>query len=92
MEMNPVVVEAEEAVEASVAAFAAVLTGREVAPSGAAGGPDEGAGCWAAVGTNDGLQRLADGALDALAAVARSEAKLAAVKAQAVSLSSCLCK
>ncbi|WP_258805364.1 HNH endonuclease signature motif containing protein [Pseudarthrobacter sp. NS4] len=86
MEMNPVVVEAEEAVEASVAAFAAVLTGREVAPSGAAGGPDEGAGCWAAVGTNDGLQRLADGALDVLAGVARSEAKLAAVKAQAVAV------
>jgi hypothetical protein len=73
---NPVVVEAEAFVDASVGAFTAVLSGAAVAGttgSGAAGGFGD-----------DPLQRVADGALDVLAGVARSEAKLAAVKAQAV--------
>ncbi|RKO24827.1 HNH endonuclease [Pseudarthrobacter phenanthrenivorans] len=73
MEINPAVVQAEEAVEASVTAFAAVLAGGGAAVCGAAG-----------AGSDDPLQRVADGALEVLAGVARSEAKLAALKAQAV--------
>ncbi|MEV8132292.1 DUF222 domain-containing protein [Pseudarthrobacter oxydans] len=76
MEGNPVVVEAEAAVDASVAAFTAVLNGTAVS------GPT-GSGTAGGVG-DDPLQRVADGALDVLAGVARSEAKLAAVKARAV--------
>ncbi|MGG6380430.1 DUF222 domain-containing protein [Paenarthrobacter sp. NEAU-H11] len=76
MESNPVA-EAEAAVDASVAAFAAVLNGSGTAVSGTpgsglAGGADD-----------DPLQRVADAALDVLGGVARSEAKLAAVKAVA---------
>ncbi|MFJ6312849.1 HNH endonuclease signature motif containing protein [Pseudarthrobacter oxydans] len=78
MEGNSAVVEAEAAVDASVAAFTAVL-----ADGGAAGlpgaGPDAGAGAG-----DDPLRRVADGALDVLAGLARSEAKLAVLKAQAV--------
>ncbi|NSX39033.1 endonuclease, partial [Pseudarthrobacter oxydans] len=87
MEGNPVVVEAEAFVDALVAAFTAVLSGAAVAGttgSGTAvsglGGVEPGAG---GIG-DDPLHRVADGALDVLAGVARSEAKLAAVKAQAV--------
>ncbi|MEW1984374.1 HNH endonuclease signature motif containing protein [Pseudarthrobacter oxydans] len=99
MEGNPVVVEAEAFVDASVAAFRAVLSGAAVAGTTGSGmavsgpgaaGPGVG-GCGAAgpgadaggLG-DDPLQRVADNALDVLAGVARSEAKLAAVKAQAV--------
>ncbi|MFJ6157245.1 DUF222 domain-containing protein [Pseudarthrobacter sp. NPDC092184] len=86
MEGNSAVVEAEAAVDASVAAFAAVLAGGGTAVSGTAvsgrgaAGPDAGAGG----ADDDPLQRVADQALDVLAGVARSEAKLAALKAQAV--------
>ncbi|WP_350005355.1 DUF222 domain-containing protein [Pseudarthrobacter sp. WHRI 8279] len=86
MEGNSAVVEAEAAVDASVAAFAAVLAGGGTAASGTAvsghgaAGPDASAGG----ADDDPLQRVADGALDVLAGVARSEAKLAALKAQAV--------
>ncbi|WP_406634118.1 DUF222 domain-containing protein [Pseudarthrobacter quantipunctorum] len=81
MEGNSAVVEAEAVVDASVAAFAAVLAGGGTAVSGhGAAGPDAGAGG----ADDDPLQRVADGALDVLAGVARSEAKLAALKAQAV--------
>ncbi|MEV7999823.1 HNH endonuclease signature motif containing protein [Pseudarthrobacter oxydans] len=76
MEGNPVAVEAEAFVDASVAAFRAVLSGAAVSGttgSGTAGGVGD-----------DPLQRVADNALDVLAGVARSEAKLAAVKARAV--------
>jgi hypothetical protein len=58
--------------------------------SGPAGGQDPAAGPAAetgpspAAGLDDPLQRVADGALLVLAGVARSEAKLAALKAQAV--------
>ncbi|MFJ6358468.1 HNH endonuclease signature motif containing protein [Pseudarthrobacter oxydans] len=90
MEGNPVV-EAEAFVDASVAAFTAVLSGADAAVSGpGAAGPGAG-GCGGVepgadaggVG-DDPLQRVADNALDVLAGVARSEAKLAAVKARAV--------
>jgi len=64
---------------AAVAAFAAVLTADDTAASG---GADPGS----AVESDNPLQRVADGALDVLAAVARSEAKLAALKAQAVAV------
>ncbi|MBA4102336.1 MAG: endonuclease, partial [Arthrobacter sp.] len=81
MEGNPVVVEAEAFVDASVAAFTAVLAGGDAAVSGpGAAGPGADAGGLG----DDPLQRVADNALDVLAGVARSEAKLAAVKAQAV--------
>ncbi|MFP5368534.1 MAG: DUF222 domain-containing protein, partial [Actinomycetes bacterium] len=73
MEKNRAVAEAEAAVDASVAAFAAVLAGGGTAGS-----------CAAGAGFDDPLQRVADGALEVLAGVARSEAKLAALKAQAV--------
>ncbi|ADX71907.1 hypothetical protein Asphe3_06990 [Pseudarthrobacter phenanthrenivorans Sphe3] len=73
MEMKVAVAEAEAAVDASVAAFAAVLAGGGTAGS-----------CAAGAGFDDPLQRVADGALEVLAGVARSEAKLAALKAQAV--------
>ncbi|WP_142044682.1 HNH endonuclease signature motif containing protein [Arthrobacter sp. SLBN-100] len=77
MELNPAVVQAEEAVEAAVAAFMAALGGESSAASEGAvpGGPDD-----------DPLQRLVDAALDVLAEVARSEAKIAAVKALAVAV------
>ncbi|MFJ6358194.1 hypothetical protein ACIQJU_14300, partial [Pseudarthrobacter oxydans] len=80
MESTTAVVEAEAAVDASVAAFRAVLSGAAVSGttgSGTAvsglGGVEPGAG---GVG-DDPLQRVADNALDVLAGVARSEAKLA---------------
>ncbi|HEX7201866.1 MAG TPA: DUF222 domain-containing protein, partial [Arthrobacter sp.] len=92
MEGNSAVVEAEAVVDASVAAFAAVLAGGGTAASGTAvsgtavsgrgaAEPGTGAGDGAA---DDPLQRVVDGALDVLAGLARSEAKLAALKAQAV--------
>ncbi|MDQ0692482.1 HNH endonuclease signature motif containing protein [Arthrobacter sp. W4I7] len=85
MEKNPAVVQAEEAVEAAVAAFMAALAGRSTA--GAAGGPDAAVGPGAAAGNDDDpVQRVADSALDVLAMVARSEAKMAAVKAEAVAV------
>ncbi|MEV7473431.1 DUF222 domain-containing protein [Pseudarthrobacter oxydans] len=87
MEGNPVVVEAEAFVDASVGAFTAVLSGAAVAGTTGSGtdvsglgGVEPGAG---GIG-DDPLQRVADNALDVLAGVARSEAKLAAVKARAV--------
>ncbi|WP_458781670.1 HNH endonuclease signature motif containing protein [Arthrobacter sp. D3-16] len=92
METNAAVVQAEEAVVAAVAAFAAVLAGGDAAVSGgavsSAGGGSEARGVpGAAAGLDDDpLQRVADGALDVLAAVARSEAKLAALKVQAVAV------
>ncbi|MCQ6269544.1 HNH endonuclease [Pseudarthrobacter sp. R1] len=65
----------------------AVLAGSDVAVSGGPGELDAGAGPHAAAGFDDDpLQRVADGALDVLAAVARSEAKLAAAKVQAVAV------
>jgi hypothetical protein len=86
METNPVVVQAEEAVDALVVAFGAVLAGAVPAVSGAVAGAAVGPGT-AAVGLGDDpLQCLADGALDVLAGVARSEAKLAAVRVQAVAV------
>jgi hypothetical protein len=78
METLPAVVQAEEAVDASIAAFKAALTGTAPAVSGDVSG--------AARIADDPLQRVADGALDVLAGVARSEAKLAALKAQAVAV------
>ncbi len=87
METKAAVAAAEEAVVAAVAAFAAVLTGSDVAVSGGLGELDAAAGPYAAAGFDDDpLQRVADGALDVLAGVARSEAKLAALKAQAVAV------
>ncbi|MDR6792616.1 hypothetical protein J2X12_002145 [Pseudarthrobacter oxydans] len=89
MEGNPVVVEAEAFVDALVAAFTAVLSGAAVAGTTGSGtavsGPGAaGPGADAGGLGDDPLQRVADGALDVLAGVARSEAKLAAVKARAV--------
>jgi hypothetical protein len=87
MEKNPAVVQAEEAVEAAVAAFMAALAGSECSGSGAAGGPGAAVGPDAAAGSDDDpLQRVADRALDVLAVVGRSEAKMAAVKAEAVAV------
>jgi hypothetical protein len=87
METNLAVMQAEELVDASVAAFAAVLAGGDGAVSGATVGPDAAGVPGAAVGFDDDpLQRVVDGALDVLAGVARSEAKLAALKAQAVAV------
>ncbi|MFJ6375747.1 DUF222 domain-containing protein [Pseudarthrobacter oxydans] len=93
MEGNPVVVEAEAFVDASVAAFTAVLAGGGAVAgtpgsgtaaagpgAGGCGGVEPGAGGLG----DDPLHRVADTALDVLAGVARSEAKLAAVKARAV--------
>lgn len=94
METNPAVVEAEGAVDASVAAFMAALRGHDAAGSG----PDAARSCpdtsGAAGGTagveplgfDDPVQRLADAAVDVLAALGRSEAKIAAVKALAVAV------
>jgi hypothetical protein len=79
MEKNPAVGQAEEAVEAAVAAFMAALAGSESAGSGAAGA---GSGEL----DDDPVQRVADRALDVLAVVGRSEAKMAAVKAEAVAV------
>jgi hypothetical protein len=79
MEKNPAVGQAEEAVEAAVAAFMAALAGSESAFSGAAGA---GSGEL----DDDPVQRVADRALDVLAVVGRSEAKMAAVKAEAVAV------
>ncbi|MFJ6301754.1 HNH endonuclease signature motif containing protein [Pseudarthrobacter oxydans] len=82
MESTTAVVEAEAAVDASVAAFRSVLNGTAVAGTAVSGlGGVEPGACG--VG-DDPLQRVADSALDVLAGVARSEAKLAAVKARAV--------
>ncbi|MDQ0923973.1 hypothetical protein QF038_002481 [Pseudarthrobacter sp. W1I19] len=82
METDPAVVEAEGAVDASVAAFMTALGGQHtdrscpiVSEGAVPGGPDD-----------DPLQRLADAAVDVLAAVGRSEAKIAAVKALAVTV------
>jgi hypothetical protein len=98
METNAAVAHAEAAVVAAVAAFTAVLAGSDTAASGgtvsgATGGPDAAGALDAAVGfdhavgfDDDPLQRVADGALDVLAGVARSEAKLAALKARAVAV------
>jgi hypothetical protein len=80
METNPAVVEAESVVDASVAAFMAVLTGQD---SAGAGQDASGSVSCGADGPDDPLQRLVDGALDVLAAVGRSDAKIAAVKALA---------
>jgi hypothetical protein len=82
MESNPVVVQAEEAVDASVAAFTAALAGSGFAVPGAAGR----SGYPAAGFDDDPLRRAVDGALDVLAGVARSEAKLAALKVQAAAV------
>ncbi|WP_307613423.1 HNH endonuclease signature motif containing protein [Pseudarthrobacter sp. W1I19] len=91
MEMNPAVVQAEGAVDASVAAFMAAL--RDTAESdNAESGPDvsggggDGADGADSFGFDDPLQRLVDAAVDILAAVGRSEAKIAAVKALAVAV------
>ncbi|MGF9649865.1 DUF222 domain-containing protein [Pseudarthrobacter oxydans] len=85
MESNPAVVQAEAALVAAVAAFAAVLSGGDTGEldAGAVSGAADPA---SVVGSYDPLQRVADGALDVLAAVARSEAKLAAAKVQAVAV------
>ncbi|WP_427115984.1 DUF222 domain-containing protein [Pseudarthrobacter scleromae] len=82
MESTTAVVEAEAAVDASVAAFTAVLAGGGAAVSGT-GTAEPVTGACAGAG-DDPLQRIADGALEVLAGLARSEAKLAALKAQAV--------
>ncbi|HET7781184.1 MAG TPA: endonuclease, partial [Arthrobacter sp.] len=79
MESNAAVVQGEEAVDASVAAFMAALAGGGLA----AGGPAVSGGRGGGGGVEDPLQRVADAALDVLGGVARSEAKLAAVKAVA---------
>src|SRR5687767_14423110 len=79
METNPAVVQAEAAVVAAVAAFMAALAGGDTAVSAAV---DPGS----AVESDDPLQRVADGALEVLAVVGRSEAKLAAVKTEAVAV------
>jgi hypothetical protein len=85
MEKNPAVVQAEGAVEAAVAAFMTALAGGST--PGAAGGPDAAVGPGAAAGNDDDpVQRVADRALDVLAVVRRSEAKMAAVKAEAVAV------
>ncbi len=81
MESTTAVVEAEAAVGASVAAFRAVLSGAAVSGTAVSGSPVSG---LAGGVDDDPLQRVADGALDVLAGLARSEAKLAALKAQAV--------
>ncbi|WP_163163142.1 HNH endonuclease signature motif containing protein [Arthrobacter sp. Alg241-R88] len=87
METNPAVAQAEAALVAAVAAFAAVLADSDGAPAGVTGGPGAGGARDAGLGFDDDpLQRVADGALDVLAAVARSEAKLAAAKVQAVAV------
>jgi hypothetical protein len=82
MGTNPVVVQAEGAVDAAVAALMAALAGGVPAVSGCAdaGGAVLG-GC-----DGDPLQRVADAALDVLAGVGRCEAKFAAVKAVAVTV------
>jgi hypothetical protein len=85
MQTNPVVVQAEEAVDASVAAFTAVLAGSGFAVSGAVSLAPGRAEAPAGV-DDDPLRRAADGALDVLAGVARCEAKLAALKVQAVAV------
>ncbi|MEV8130423.1 DUF222 domain-containing protein [Pseudarthrobacter oxydans] len=89
MEGNPVVVDAEAFVDASVAAFRAVLSGAAVAGTTGSGTDVSGLGgvepgADAGGLGDDPLQRVADGALDVLAGLAQSEAKLAAVKARAV--------
>ncbi|MFJ5962205.1 HNH endonuclease signature motif containing protein [Pseudarthrobacter oxydans] len=87
MEGNPVAVEAEAFVDASVAAFRAVLSGAAVSGTTGSGTDVSGLGGVEPGGGgvgDDPLQRVADNALDVLAGVARSEAKLAAVKARAV--------
>jgi hypothetical protein len=84
MEMNVAVAEAEASVDASIAAFTAVLAGTCPTISGAAAGPDAVVDSVTGADSDDPLQRVVDGALDVLAGLARSEAKLAALKAQAV--------
>ena len=82
METDSAVVQAEGAIEASVAAFMAALRGQDAAVSG----PDASGGAAPGGPDDDPLQRLADAAVDVLAAVGRSEAKIAAVKALAVAV------
>ncbi|WP_350004080.1 DUF222 domain-containing protein [Pseudarthrobacter sp. WHRI 8279] len=82
METDPAVEQAEAAVVAAVAALAAVLDGRDAAVD--AGGLSPEATPSPAAALDDPLQRVADRALWVLAGVARSEARLAALKAQAV--------
>ncbi|HET7783576.1 MAG TPA: endonuclease, partial [Arthrobacter sp.] len=79
MESNAAVVPGEEAVDASVAALMAALAGGGLAAGGPAASGRRGRGG----GVDDPLQRVADAALDVLGGVARSDAKLAAVKAVA---------
>ncbi|UEL29186.1 HNH endonuclease signature motif containing protein [Pseudarthrobacter sp. L1SW] len=76
MDSNPVVVQAEEALDASVAAFMAALGGS----SGVS------AGCGPCGHDDDPLQRIADAALEVLGGVARSEAKVAAMKTLAAAV------
>ncbi|WP_455836911.1 DUF222 domain-containing protein [Pseudarthrobacter siccitolerans] len=82
MERDPVVVQAEGAIDASVAAFMAALRGHDAAGSG----PDTSGGAAPGGPDDDPLQRLADAAVDVLTAAGRSEAKIAAVKALAVAV------
>jgi len=82
METDPAVVQAEGAIDASVAAFMAALRGQDAAGSG----PDTSGGAVPGGPDDDPLQRLADSAVEVLAAAGRSEAKIAAVKALAVAV------
>ncbi|WP_050054605.1 HNH endonuclease signature motif containing protein [Pseudarthrobacter siccitolerans] len=82
MGTDPVVVQAEGAIDASVAAFMAALRGQDAAVSG----PDTSGGAVPGGPDDDPLQRLADAAVEVLAAAGRSEAKIAAVKALAVAV------
>ncbi|AUZ36201.1 endonuclease [Arthrobacter sp. PGP41] len=87
MESSAAVVQAEEAVDASVAAFMAAL-GESYSASGCfgEGGPAASGDGDAGVLGDDPLQRVVDAALDVLGGVARSEAKLAAAKALAAAV------
>ncbi|MDT0194524.1 endonuclease, partial [Arthrobacter sp. AB6] len=87
MESSAAVAQAEEAVDASVAAFMAAL-GESSSASGrfGEGGPAASGDGDAGVLGDDPLQRVVDAALDVLGGVARSEAKLAAAKALAAAV------
>jgi hypothetical protein len=84
MGTSAVVIEALAAINAGLAVLAAVVT---EARSGSAAGPNSGADSGA-----DPAACLAEDCLEILAGVAGSEPRMAAVKALAGSLSSCLCK